>query len=427
MLNSKQSHVLLLMAGLVGFNTTADALTVEELEAKMNARFEKLEQENQKLRTENAELKSRLTETTEQVETNKVAVETVADNYDNTEAVSRWFNKTTLGGYGELHYNHLSNDTREIDFHRFVLFFGHEFTDRLRFFSEIEVEHALSSSSSDGEVEVEQAFLEYDVTQQPHGILDSSQIRGGLFLIPVGILNETHEPPTFYGVERNDVESVIVPATWWAGGFGGTLNFNYGISVDLAVTSGLNLSGEGNSAWRIRSGRQKVSKARANDFAYTTRLKYTGIPGLEVAGTFQYQGDMGQEAVAGLGAGRLYEVHGIYTHAVGPGAATLKALWAKWDINGEAIDAADADNQYGWYLEPSYRFDTGILGDIGIYGRFEKVKGWRTSDRFRQWEGGLNWWPHQDIVVKFDYRYNNNSVEGSRDFEGFDLGLGYQF
>ena len=124
--------------------------------------------------------------------------------------------KTVIGGYGELHYNNIE-DTESIDFHRFVLFFGHEFTESIRFFSEFELEHALSGDGKPGEVELEQAYIEMDLTE-------STTLKTGLFLVPVGIINETHEPPTFYGVERNPVEKNIIPATWWEAGAGFNTN-----------------------------------------------------------------------------------------------------------------------------------------------------------------------------------------------------------
>ena len=85
----------------------------------------------------------------------------------------------------------------------------------MRFFSEFELEHSLVKDTQEGEeapgeVELEQAFIEYDFDQR-------NTARAGVFLLPIGILNETHEPPTFYGVERNTVENVIIPTTWWAG------------------------------------------------------------------------------------------------------------------------------------------------------------------------------------------------------------------
>ena len=43
-----------------------------------------------------------------------------------------------------------------------------------------------------GEVELEQAYVQIDVN-------DRNRINAGLQLLPIGIINETHEPPTFFG------------------------------------------------------------------------------------------------------------------------------------------------------------------------------------------------------------------------------------
>ena len=142
-----------------------------------------------------------------------------------------------IGGYGELHYNNLEfpdgTKFRELDFHRFVLFFGYDFTDSIRFHSELELEHSIAGDGQNGEIELEQAYIEFDLTE-------NMETKAGLFLIPVGILNETHEPTTFYGVERNPVERNIIPTTWWEGGAALTGRFGgSGVSYDLALTSGL--------------------------------------------------------------------------------------------------------------------------------------------------------------------------------------------
>jgi hypothetical protein len=108
-----------------------------------------------------------------------------------------------IGGYGELHYNNWEypdgSKFKELDFHRFVLFFGYDFSDSIRFHSELELEHAIAGEGQNGEIELEQAYIEFDLTE-------NMEAKGGLFLIPVGIINETHEPTTFYGVERNPIE-----------------------------------------------------------------------------------------------------------------------------------------------------------------------------------------------------------------------------
>ena len=350
----------------------------------------------------------------EKAEAAVVAVEAVDAK---TAGVAEWVNDTTIGGYGELHYNNFSGDARkddEIDLHRFVLFFGHEFTDSMRFFSEFEIEHSISGDGKKGEVEVEQAYVEFD-------LLDNLQAKGGVFLLPVGILNETHEPPTFYGVERNDVENIIIPATWWEGGAGINGFYENGISWDLAITSGLKMPTEGDSAFRVRSGRQKVSKAEATNLAYTGRLKYTGIPGLELAGTVNYQSNASQGNHNGLNEGTLYETHAIYNK----GPFGLRALYAHWNFNGHAVSEANADEQDGWYIEPSVK----PWQKVGLYTRYEDLNGARDQDQFEQWEVGANYWPHEDVVLKMDYRSRNidHNSSGKEDFNAFDLGIGYQF
>ena len=353
---------------------------------------------------------------------------------ENLEATSEYVerfaqvepNKTTIGGYGELHYNNLnaadpSRDLDQADFHRWVLFFGHRFNERISFFSEFELEHSLVKDTADGsgpgEVELEQAYLDFKLS-------DNYSLRAGQFLIPIGIVNETHEPPTFYGVERNDVENIIIPATWWEAGVAVTGNYANGLSWDFAVHTGLEVPTTGSSAYRVRSGRQKVAKAAADDLAYSLRLRYTGVPGLDLSAALQYQSDASQVDGDGLGSGYLTTVQGIWSK----GPLSLRGLWAKWEFDGAGVKAADVDEQEGWYLEPSYRFDLPAW-DLGVYARFEDVEGGRSRDQFDQWELGFNLWPTDNVVFKADYRnrHQDNVGDSGRDFKGFDLGIGYQF
>jgi hypothetical protein len=336
------------------------------------------------------------------------------------------FEGISLGGYGEVHYNNLSaddsdRDLKEVDLHRFVVFIGKEFNDDLRFVSEFEIEHGGVESDGDplgGEVEIEQAYIEYDVN-------NNAQVRGGVFLVPTGILNETHEPPTFYGVERNDVENIIIPSTWWEAGVGSSFRTNNGFSFDAALHSGLNFSG---TSGRIRSGRGKVSNQRLSDPAVTGRVKYTGIQGLELAASINHQTDPTQDDDSNaeddfIDDATLYQAHAIYNR----GAFGLRALYAQWDLSGDIEDAAgDIDEQFGWYVEPSYK----VNSRLGLYARYEEVEGARVQDQFSQRELGANWWPHKDVVIKVDYRDRSHDPEAKdqgRDFDGFDLGIGYMF
>jgi len=367
-------------------------------------------------------LKLQLEKTQDQGIETDAKVEAVAEVMESSTPLVAEKRKTTIGGYGELHYNNLSandpsRDVESIDFHRFVLFFGHEFNDRTRFYSEVEIEHAYvadTGGNTPGEVEIEQAFIEFDLRQDLYA-------KAGILLIPVGLINETHEPVTFYGVERNDVENIIVPSTWWEGGAG--LNGRWGSSwdYDLALTSGLQMPTTGSNAFRVRSGRQKVAKAVASDGAITGRLRYLGIAGLQAAVTVQYQFDPSQEANDGLDDGTLIEAHVDYRR----GGFGLRALYARWDFSGDAVEEAGADVQTGWYIEPSYRLNRWV----GFYTRYEEVDAARDQDQFNQWELGLNWWPNENVVIKFDYRDRSHDLASAngRDFTGIDLGLGYSF
>lgn len=353
------------------------------------------------------ELERRLNETEKRVER---TADVVDDNVSSTSA-------TTIGGYGELHYNNIKDNqtntrNEEIDFHRFVLFFGHEFTENTRFFSEVELEHSISGDGQNGEVELEQAYVEHDFNQMFIG-------KAGLFLMPVGILNETHEPTTFYGVERNPVEKNIIPTTWWEGGLALNILAMPGLSFDTAITSGLNVPTTGDNAYNIRSGRQKVSEAIASDFAYTARIKYTAIPGLELAATAQYQSDITQGA-AGVDSAQamLLTGHVIYTIE----KFTIKALIANWNIDSNEAEALGKDKQDGYYIEPSYRFNESI-GVFARYNEYDTEAGNNDDTSVTQTNVGINYWLHENVVFKADYENQG----GAYDADGFNLGVGYQF
>ncbi|HHH35837.1 MAG TPA: porin [Gammaproteobacteria bacterium] len=326
--------------------------------------------------------------------------------------------RTTLGGYGELHYRRLANqrqggdDLEEMDLHRFILFLGHEFDDRIRFFSELEVEHALAGAGANGEVAMEQAYLEFDV--HPGHVL-----RAGLLLIPAGIINETHEPPTFYGVERNPVETRIIPSTWREGGVALSGEPGSGWRYDLAVHSGLALASGDDYA--IRKGRQDGGNARADDLAYTGRIQWLGLAGLELAATILYQADASQGEDPSVGDALMVEAHGSWRH----GGLGLRALYARWRIDGDGPEKLGADRQDGWYVEPSYRF-TSRAGVFLRYSVWDNQAGGGGGSEYGQIDAGVNYWPHPDVVVKVDYQ-DQDAPAGQDEFDGFNVGVGYQF
>lgn len=354
-------------------------------------------------------LKSGQKENTEKVE---AAVDVAEESRNTAASAAGWTENTQIGGYGELHYNNLDSK-KEIDFHRFVLFFGHQFTDRLRFWSELELEHTVSGDDRNGDVQLEQAYIEYDLTANQH-------VKGGIFLLPVGILNQTHEPPTFYGVERNPVERNIIPTTWWAGGIELNGEIAPGWSYDLGIHEGLKTSAGRNYA--VRDGRQKTSEANANDLASTGRIKWTGVAGVELAATVQYQSDVTQGEDPNASHAWLFETHA----AIQRGPFGLRALYARWDLDGDGPKSVGADEQEGFYIEPSYKI-TPKWGVFARYNQWDNQAGDGNSDsEKKQANAGVNFWPHPDVVLKVDVQQQDNEGESKND-NGWNLGVGYQF
>lgn len=353
---------------------------------------------------------------------------------------AEWFKNTTLGGYGEMHFSHLKDakgvdagfpnggDSKgdSLDFHRFVLFVGHQFNDKVRFFSELELEHSLAGEGKPGEVELEQAYIDWQYAEK-HNVVT------GQFLLPIGYFNETHEPETFYGVERPKVEGDILAGVWWEGGVMGQGEIVPGVKYDVAVTSGLNTA-----TGAIRAGRQKVAKANADDHAYTVRLRYTGIAGLDTGVTYQRQQDLTQQDTMTGASDKFGQADLLVGHvALNKGGFGLRAVYAQWEIEGFGEGSAaqqSAANQWGWYVEPSYK----VLPNLGLFVRYSELDakdGDHNADRsatntegesrVEQVVAGVNYWLTPRVVFKADVQ-NENLADGT-DKEGFNLGVGFSF
>lgn len=340
---------------------------------------------------------------------------------------TKW-DQVHIGGYGEMHYNRIDGDDEEkrgIDFHRLVVFLGYDFSDRVRLVSELEIEHTVSSASKAGEVEIEQAYLEFDLDQA-----QSMHLKTGIVLMPIGIINETHEPAIFYGVERPIIETTLIPSTWWAGGAMFSQKFDSGVSYDLFVSEGLKTS-EANP-FNIKAGKQKTTsfagqggKADAFDLAYTGRVKYTGMKGLELSAYAQYQPDLDQSAKDSYAdSAVMIGAHAIYQLA----DFKLTGLYVNWTLDGDAAKAADQDTQNGGYAELSYKpFEK--WGFFARYSEWYKKKG----EDANQTDFGVNYWPLPDVVFKADYQIMNEFAARDTDRDiltkatAFNLGMGYQF
>ena len=196
-----------------------------------------------------------------------------------------------------MHPTHVAADT-QFDLARAVFGIGYRFDDRTVFNSEYEVEHAVASAGDKGEFEVEQFYVDHQLTPW-------ASIKGGLFLMPFGLLNEHHEPTNFYGVQRNFVETLIIPSTWREGGIALHGNTQIGLNWDAGVTTGLDLGGweinpedpqyrtalelEDNGVAPMQATHQELSLANAHHLSQYLSLNYSGIPGL-LAGAAVFTG-----------------------------------------------------------------------------------------------------------------------------------------
>lgn len=349
---------------------------------------------------------------------------------------------TNVLGYGEFNYNRFREGDREskADLRRFVFGLNHRFDERLTFHSELEVEHAVVSREDDGELEMEQAWLNYRVSDG-----GGLNVKAGLFLIPLGILNETHEPPTYYGVERNEVETRIIPTTWRELGAGLHGVIAQGFRYDVGVTTGFDAGKIDDPTTGIRSGHQEGQRANAKDLSVYAALNYRA-PGLLLGGGV-FTGNTGQNgqsnpALKGVDARlTLWDVHAQYRVA----GFDLQALYAAGKLgDAERINAANlgsaepfaapksmkgayAQAAYHAYKEGNFdvvpfvrveRFDirqeedpaNGLLQDPNIHN--ERI---RTI--------GVNFRVHPQVVIKADVqRYRND-----RSRDRFNVGLGYMF
>ncbi len=357
--------------------------------------------------------------------------------------------QTTIGGYGEIAFNGYTKDSsrNQADLRRFVLFVGHRFSDPLSFNSEVEVEHAVASSGDEGEVEIEQAWLNYNLRP-------GLNLKTGLFLMPFGFLNQSHEPPVYYGVERNFVETRIIPSTWREGGVGLYGSTESGLAWDVGLTTGVDIAKFDDPSAPLAAGHQELQFAKAHDFAGYAALNYRGVPGLTVGGAMLYQNsgqgnadfkaDDTQPDFSGIKAPvSLWDLHARWQ----ANGWDLQALYARGTI-GDAgrIDqtlaafntANGADRPFvpsafdGWLLQGAYTVWQRGNASLTPFARYERYDaqarmptGFATdpANADQVITLGLSFKPVDEVVFKADYQKFKDNPANDR----YNLGLGYMF
>ncbi|WP_225008087.1 porin [Novosphingobium percolationis] len=356
---------------------------------------------------------------------------------------------TTIGGYGEISYNgYVKGSSRnQADLKRLVLFVGHRFSDKLSFTSEIEVEHAVASAGDEGEVAIEQAYLDYAFNP-------ALNLKAGLFLMPFGFLNRSHEPPVFYGVERNEVETRIIPSTWREGGVGFYGSTSFGLNYDVGVTTGFDIAKLDDAGAPLAGSHQELQLAKASSLSFYGSLEYQGVPGLLVGGAVfsgnathnnaDFKADNSLPDFSGITSRiTLWDVHGRWQHK----GFDFQALYARGTVSRAAaldgvVAAYNAANStdltlapsafYGWYAQGAYSITLGGETTIDPFVRYEKFDTQAVLplglladpvNRDRVLTTGLSFHPLRSVVVKVDYQKFFQNKDNNR----FNLGLGYMF
>lgn len=341
----------------------------------------------------------------------------------------------SIGGYGEANYQAYVDDKgsnkNNADMERLVLYTGYKFNDRILFNSELEFEHATTGEGAEekGEVSVEFAALDFFIDP-------IANVRAGMVLMPMGFINQIHEPPFFFGNNRPEVERRIIPSTWREIGVGLFGQITPDLTYTAYIVNGLDANGFSSNG--IRDARQSGSQATAEDFGHVVRLDYTPhyLPGVTVGGS-AYVGNSGQNIPNIDAFTQLYEGHvqwkyrGLEFRTLGSwghidDAAALSAH------NGSTIGSEN----YGWYTELGYDVlpllmpsTTQYLAPFFRYEQFDTLAGVpvgylddESKDRYI-YQFGLQYKPIPNVVIKADYR-NFNAKKG---ILGDDVNLGFGF
>ena len=364
----------------------------------------------------------------------------------------------SIGGYAEALYSDVVHNTAgnsdSFDFVRAVLYTGYKFTDWLVFNAEFEFEHASTSSTgagnsaSGGSVSVEFATLDFLIR-------DELNLRGGIVLVPMGFLNEMHEPPFFYGNLRPEVESRIIPTTFRENGVGAFGRVADVLEYKLYAITSLNGAGFGDAG--LRGGRQRGNRALGEDWSFVGALDLEPIPELRLGGSVMV-GEIDQDQrlaqvsppnPPGLSVElpnsllTLWELHAqLQTHGfharalfamahvedarrlsnalvlsgdnpVGEGVAQ-QMLGFYGEVAYELLQWFAPDS--GWTLEPFFRFE-----HVDTQNRMPSGFASDRNKRFQVYTTGISLKPIPNVVLKLDYR----NLRAQRGKPGDEINVGF--
>lgn len=366
----------------------------------------------------------------------------------------------SIGFYGEAKYRVPESGNGKFDPHRFVLTPSYQINDWLVFNSEIELEHGAVDESSnsgrnrfDGELELEQFYV--DILINDHFNIRSP----GIDLMPVGRINLNHEPTVFYSTERPELYREIIPSTWFEPSVGIFGKVTDTLDYKLQVSTGLEDSIDGvaspgiTATSGIRSARPRLRRTSESNLAYSGRLHYHGVRGLDTSTSFyvtQVEGFRDESTLA------LWNVEALYR--VPKTKLELRGDFAWWNIsdpenlvanNNPSTTDDVGDTMYGWYVEAAYHFwpetwkggrgqnmdlvpfirYSDIVTQSGLPSGATEVMNGTTNKDFVT--TGLAYFLNSNFVLKADWRHNLNgsavTETQSANQDYFQLGAGIFF
>ncbi|WP_345974198.1 hypothetical protein [Sulfurimonas sp. HSL3-7] len=373
----------------------------------------------------------------------------------------------SIGGYGDMYFE--SSDKKGADniadVYHFVPYIGYKFTDSIILNTELEFEHGGANPEMDepeGYAIVEFMYLDFLMQQ-------AFNVQLGHLLVPMGLINMRHEPTLYNTVQKPKTEKYIIPSTWHSTGAlaYGTLGES-GISYNAGVIQAINLDNEfAGTAYQIyEAPAGSTGKTAYNKAALVGRLDYRGINGL-LLGASVYYGDATQGSISGADA-LIYDLHATYEIAGFKAKALYSAahienadkiaagqsnpLSANYDpLNQNGLSMQDAN---GYYINleydvlaqagTSYRLPLFVQYDaidptqnvvdkngdaVAGYDYIDDttglVKTASTNTKEATTTVGLNFFPHEQVVLKMDYAMTD--IDAGKDYNTFSMGLGFIF
>jgi len=266
---------------------------------------------------------------------------------------------------------------------------------------------------------------------------DAFNVRMGSLLLPIGFLNDLHEPPRFASVERPYLYNDLIPTSWSEAGLGFFGNIFPDLKYQFYMVSGLDAANFRADSG-IRKGRTGLAEAKGENWAIAGRLEYQPISFLTL-GLSGYDGGAAQGNLAlGKAAVTLWEtdirtaIAGIHFTAAG---VIIKLLDA--GKISAVTNKTIGETMTGWNLEAGY--DIGALflptpQSLQAFIRQESINTQETvsaglsanpANHREITMLGLAYTPVPGVVCKTDWE-NGYTRAGTR-WQQWNAGLGYEW